>query len=120
VADLRCPVVIGRGAETGALRTALAAAGGGIGGVVFLTGEAGIGKSRLASELAAAARARGVTVLTGRAVPGDIASPYRPLTEALLQALRGRPFPADAGLTPWLPALRAMIPPAVPARGAAH
>ncbi len=120
MADLRCPVVIGRGAETDALRTALAAAGGGIGGVVFLTGEAGIGKSRLASELAAAARARGVTVLTGRAVPGDIASPYRPLTEALLQALRGRPFPADAGLTPWLPALRAMIPPAVPARGAAH
>ena len=120
MADLRCPVVIGRGAETDALRTALAAAGGGCGGVVFLTGEAGIGKSRLASELAAAARARGVTVLTGRAVPGDIASPYRPLTEALLQALRGRPFPADAGLTPWLPALRAMIPPAVPARGVAH
>jgi len=120
VADVRCPVVIGRGAETDALRTALAAAGGGSGGVVFLTGEAGIGKSRLASELAATARARGVTVLTGRAVPGDIASPYRPLTEALLQSLRGRPFPADAGLTPWLPALRAMIPPGVPARGAAH
>ncbi|MFY9774786.1 MAG: ATP-binding protein, partial [Trebonia sp.] len=58
MADLRCPVVIGRGAEIDALRTALAAAGGGIGGVVFLTGEAGIGKSRLASELAAAARAR--------------------------------------------------------------
>ena len=103
-------MIIGRGAETDALRSALAAAEDGTGGVVFLTGEAGIGKSRLASELATAARAHGVTVLTGRAVPSDITSPYRPLTEALLQALRGRPFPADAGLAPWLPALRAMIP----------
>jgi predicted ATPase len=112
-------VVIGRGAETGALRSALASAEGGTGAVVFLTGEAGIGKSRLASELAAAAGAGGVTVLSGRAVPSDISSAYRPLTEALLQALRARPFPVDAALTPWLPALRAMIPPAIPARGAA-
>ena len=102
------------------MRSALAAAGGGIGGIVFLTGEAGIGKSRLASELAAAARADGFTVLTGRAVPSDSTSPYRPLTEALLQALRGRPFPADAGLAQWLPALTAMIPAVVPARGAGH
>ena len=87
---------------------------------MFLTGEAGIGKSRLTGELAAAAGVRGVTVLTGRAVPSDTTSPYRPLTEALLQALRGRPFPGDAGLAPWLPALRAMIPPAIPARGATH
>ena len=120
MADLRCPVIIGRGAETDALRSALAAAEDGTGGVVFLTGEAGIGKSRLASELATAARAHGVTVLTGRAVPSDITSPYRPLTEALLQALRGRPFPADAGMAPWLPALRAVIPAVIPARTAEH
>ena len=110
MADLRCPVVIGRGAETDALRTALAAAAGGIGGIVFLTGEAGIGKSRLASELAAAARACGATVLAGRAVPASASVPYRPLTEALLQGLRERAYPDDPGLTPWLPALRAVIP----------
>ena len=75
------------------LRSALAAARGGAGGVVFLTGEAGIGKSRLAGELAAEARARGVRVLAGRAVPAGTASPYRPLTEALLQALRERAVP---------------------------
>ena len=109
MADLLCPVVIGRGAETGALRSALAAAGDGTGGVVFLAGEAGIGKSRLAAELAADARARGARVLTGRAVPASIASPYRPLTEALLQALRGLAFPADDGLAPWRPALRAIL-----------
>ena len=55
MADLLCPVVIGRDGETGRLRSALTAARGGAGGVVFLTGEAGIGKSRLASELAAEA-----------------------------------------------------------------
>ena len=83
VADLRCPVVIGRGAETDVLRTALGAAEGGLGSAVFLVGEAGIGKSRLAAELAAKARARGAVVLAGRSVPAGSASPYRPLTEAL-------------------------------------
>ena len=120
VADLLCPVVIGRGAETDALRSALTAAGDGAGGVVFLAGEAGIGKSRLAAELAAEARARGVRVLAGRAVPASAASPYRPLTEALLQALRGLPFPADDGLTPFRPALRAIVPASAGGDDAGH
>jgi DNA-binding CsgD family transcriptional regulator len=110
VTDPLCPALIGRDAETARLRSALAAAQGGGGGVMFLTGEAGIGKSRLAGELAAEARARGATVLAGRAVPTSASIPYRPLTEALLQALRERMFPDDRGLTPWLPALRAVIP----------
>jgi DNA-binding CsgD family transcriptional regulator len=120
VADLLCPVVIGREAESGTLRSALAAAGDGAGAVVFLAGEAGIGKSRLAAELAAGARARGVRVLTGRAVPASIASPYRPLTEALLQALREFAFPADDGLAPWRPALRAILPSIAGPEGEGH
>jgi len=88
MADLLCPVLIGRDAESGRLRSALGAAQSGLGGMVFLTGEAGIGKSRLASELAADARACGMAVLAGRAVPASASIPYRPLTEALLQALR--------------------------------
>jgi AAA ATPase domain len=110
VADLRCPVVIGRGAETDVLRTALGAAEGGLGSAVFLVGEAGIGKSRLAAELAAEARARGGVVLAGRSVPAGGASPYRPLTEALLQGLRSAPYPAGDALAPWRAALRAIIP----------
>ena len=120
VADLLCPVLIGRDAESGRLRSALGAAQSGTGGMVFLTGEAGIGKSRLASELAAEARARGAAVLAGRAVPAGASIPYRPLTEALLQALRERPFPDDPGLIPWLPALRAMIPTIAGRRGSGH
>ena len=110
VADLLCPVLIGRDAESGRLRSALGAAQSGMGGMVFLTGEAGIGKSRLASELAAEARACGAAVLAGRAVPASGSIPYRPLTEALLQALRERPLLDDPGLALWLPALRAIIP----------
>ena len=103
-------MVIGRGAETGALRTALRAAAGGSGGVMFLTGEAGIGKSRLAAELAAEARARGAVVLAGRAVPAGGASPYRPLTEALLQALRSGANRVGEVLAPWRAPLRAIVP----------
>jgi DNA-binding CsgD family transcriptional regulator len=104
-----CPVVVGRVAELSALRTALEAALRGEGNLVCVTGEPGIGKSRLARELAADARARGAAVVVGRAVPGG-STAYRPLTEALLQALRDRPFPTDDDLVPWRPALSAIIP----------
>ncbi len=110
MADVLCPVVVGRDAELGVLRAALSAAADGAGGLVLLTGEAGIGKSRLVREAASDARARDVAVVTGRAVPGGASTPYRPLTEALLQALRDRSVPDDPDLAPWLPALGAIVP----------
>jgi DNA-binding CsgD family transcriptional regulator len=110
MADLVCPVLIGREAEFGRLRSALSAAQTGSGVVAFLVGEAGIGKSRLAAALTAEASAAGALVLTGRAVPAGLSAPYRPLTEALQQGLRKRAMPADPSLVPWLPALRAVIP----------
>jgi len=109
VADLLCAVLIGRDDELARLRAALTRAQGGAGGVVFVTGEAGIGKSRLTRELAAAA-GPGTTVLAGRAVPASTSIGYRPLTEALLQGLRGQAFPGDPGLAAWRPALRAVLP----------
>jgi DNA-binding CsgD family transcriptional regulator/tetratricopeptide (TPR) repeat protein len=115
VADVLCPVLVGRAAELDALRSALVAVTDGSGGVVFVSGEPGVGKSRLVREISAQARARGVPVVAGRAVAGGLNTPYRPLTEALLQALRDRPFPDNAGLLPWLPALGAIVP--IPARG---
>jgi DNA-binding CsgD family transcriptional regulator len=110
MAYVLCPVVVGRDAELGVLRAALSAAVGGAGGLAFLTGEAGIGKSRLVREMDGDARAREVSVVAGRAVPGGASTPYRPLTEALLQALRDRGVPDDPDLVPWLPALGAIVP----------
>src|SRR5690348_11834714 len=114
--SVRCPVVVGRGAEMEALRFALAEAEAARGGVVVLAGEAGLGKSRLLGELAEVARARGGLAVTGRAVVSGAVTPLRPLSEALLQALRVRELPVT-GWGPWSAALRDMIP--VPAGDAA-
>ncbi len=108
--NLVCPIVVGRVLETQTLSAALAAAVAGAGGMVCLTGEAGVGKSRLARELAAEARHSDITVLVGRAVAAGEATPFRPLSEALAQLLRHRPLPDDPGLGPWLPALASVLP----------
>ena len=93
------------------LRDAFAQAAAGLGGgVVFITGEPGIGKSRLVRELTGHARGLGALTAMGRAVPAGSGTPYRPLTEALLQLLRDRPLTAHADLDPWLPALRTILP----------
>ena len=110
MADVLCPVVVGRQAELAALEARLAQATEGRGGCVLLSGEPGIGKSRLVREVAAMAESRGAQVAVGRAVPTGMTAPYRPFTEMLHQALRGRPFPTDPDLVPWLPALAAIVP----------
>ena len=80
-----CPTLIGRDAELSTLVEMLARAQRGEGTVAFILGEAGIGKSRLVRELATAARQRGFSVLTGRAVQSSSPVPLRPLASVLLQ-----------------------------------
>ncbi len=101
--------LVGRSDELEHLRSLVGAVhGGGAGGLVLVSGEAGIGKSRLVREVAATAEDRGVQVLTGRAVPA--CEPYRPLVEAMSSALRDRPLPDDDTLRPYLPVLAAVLP----------
>ena len=104
-----CPVLVGRDDESRHLQAALTAAGQGRGGTVLVTGEAGIGKSRLVRETARTASARGFTVLTGRAVSGGVPTPFRPFAEALVSAVRSG-FPASPELDPFRPALARLIP----------
>jgi DNA-binding CsgD family transcriptional regulator/tetratricopeptide (TPR) repeat protein len=110
VADVLCPILVGRADEVAELDEALTAAISGRGRVVCVTGEAGIGKSRLARELVALARSRGTLAAVGRAVPTGSTTPYRPLTEALLSCLRSLTLPSDPDLAPWLPALGGILP----------
>jgi predicted ATPase len=77
-------VFVGRVRELGQLERALDATQAGSGTTVLVTGEAGIGKTRLASELAARARDAGFEVLLGRSI--DLVGtqlPYQPFVEAL-------------------------------------
>jgi len=110
VAQVLCPVVVGREVEVRALESALDGALAARGGCVVITGEAGIGKSRLVSELVRMAARRGVMVVSGRAVPASTTTAYRPVTEALLELLRSRPVPDDPSLGPWLWHLAALVP----------
>ena len=113
-------VLVGRRAEIQALGSALARALAGEGGCAVITGEAGIGKSRLIRELSQMAAARRVPVVAGRAVPASASAPYRPVTEALLQLLRRRPLPDDPSLAPWLPHVAVLLPGSVVGGRAAH
>jgi len=63
-----CPVLVGREEEARHIEAALAGAAAGTGGTLLVTGEAGIGKSRLVCEAAGVAGAHEFAVLTGRAV----------------------------------------------------
>jgi predicted ATPase len=110
MAQVLCPVVIGRDTELQALDAALTAAMAGHGGCAVITGEPGIGKSRLAREIASRAAGRGVRVVTGRAVPQAATAPYRPFADALLPLLRDAAVPGDPELAPWRPALSAFLP----------
>ncbi|MFD7629657.1 AAA family ATPase [Streptomyces sp. NPDC059851] len=77
----RVPLV-GRGAELDRLEAVLDGRGGRP-GVVDLTGAAGIGKSRLLTELCERAADRGMTVLRGRATEYERHIPFRLFTDAL-------------------------------------
>jgi DNA-binding CsgD family transcriptional regulator len=79
---------VGREGELAALTTDLDAALAGRGGVVLLAGEPGIGKTRLAEELAAQATARGALVLWGRCWEGEGAPAFWPWVQVVRAYVR--------------------------------
>ncbi len=108
---------IGRERERAAMRARWDAAAGGAGGVMLVSGEAGVGKTRLIDELAAQAEAQGARVYGGSTSSPE-SSPYQSIVEALRAALpimTARPMdPLTLGvLSGILPELRARTEPEV-------
>ena len=83
-AGLVSPVFVGRQHELATGRALLDRTADGEAGVLLVSGEAGIGKSRFAGEIAEYARGLGFRTLSGRSVPlGPEGLPYAPVAEAL-------------------------------------
>lgn len=110
MSDLLCPALIGRSAELGMLTRALASAADGDGGSLFLTGDEGVGKSRLAGEVRTAARADGFSVLAGRCTRSAVPVPYRPVAEALIGAARDGIIPDTPASNSYRAALGGLVP----------
>jgi tetratricopeptide (TPR) repeat protein len=78
-----CPKIIGRTPEFGLLGSLVEQARAGQGHIALIAGEAGIGKSRLVSELRTSATAQGFLVMQGACFPADLSYPYAPLLDLL-------------------------------------
>ena len=93
--NVLCPVLVRRDDQLGALEHALLEARRGDSRFVLLAGEAGMGKTRLATVLADEARRLGTTVLWGSCSEAELALPYLPFVEAVGNFVGPRP---DEGL----------------------
>ncbi|MCC6626289.1 MAG: AAA family ATPase [Chloroflexi bacterium] len=115
-----CPVLIGREAQLTAVDELLVAAANGAGQALLLAGEAGVGKSRLTTEVAAHAAEHSFLLLRGACFEPDAVCPYAPLLDLLRAHLGGRP-PATraAALGDAAPVLAPLLPDLLPAPAAA-
>ncbi len=115
--------LVGRERELAELIEGLDDAFTGRGGLFLLAGEPGIGKSRLAEELSAHARARGARVLVGRCWEAGGAPAYWPWVQSLrpylrdtdADSLRSRLRDGAADVAHLLPELRELLPDLPPA-----
>ena len=78
-----CPTTIGRAPHLAAVDRLLEQLVAGRGQTLLVTGEAGIGKSRLVAETKSRAAERGVLVLQGQCFETDRSLPYAPFVDLL-------------------------------------
>jgi class 3 adenylate cyclase/tetratricopeptide (TPR) repeat protein len=125
LAELARGTFVGRAPERAQLETVLAAARRGDRQIALVAGEPGIGKTRLAAELARDAHAAGAIVLDGRC-DEDLGAPFQPWIQALAHfaslapddELRALVAEEAIHALPLVPELRRRLPDlAVPADG---
>ncbi len=113
-AELLCPIVVGRDDEQRILDAALDRSVAGTAHAYFLSGEAGIGKSKICQFLIEQAFARGLAPIVGHASSLDAALPYGPIVAALEIACRRLASfdrsALDAVLRPHRGVLAALVP----------
>src|SRR5207302_2098115 len=84
-----CPILIGRTLDLALLHLLVDRAKSGQGHVALLSGEAGIGKSRLVAEVKTYASSHDFLLVQGSCFPTDHAIPYAPLLDLLRSFLSG-------------------------------
>jgi predicted ATPase/DNA-binding CsgD family transcriptional regulator len=85
------PRLIGRNGQLAALSILVERAKCGEGRLALISGEAGIGKSRLVAEIKSAAGSQGFLLLQGQCFPADLTYPYAPLLDLLRSLFASHP-----------------------------
>jgi DNA-binding NarL/FixJ family response regulator len=110
-----CPVLIGRAADLTALQALIEQAKRGEGQVALISGEAGIGKSRLVAEVKTTAAGQGFLLLQGNCFQADRAFPYAPFLDLLRSYFSGSsPLTRHHDLIPFEQELSQLLPDATP------
>jgi predicted ATPase len=114
------PAFVGRAQPLATLLRLLEAARAGHGQLALITGEAGVGKTRLVRELVEIAQTQGWAILDGQCFPQDHLCPYAPLIDLLrahfaqrtdeVVAFRQALAPLVPDLLPVLPEIEPSIP----------
>jgi predicted ATPase len=106
-----CPTIVGRATELAAFHVIVREVEDGQSRIVLLSGEAGIGKSRLVAEIETEAGSRGFLTLQGNCFQRDLTSPYAPLLDLLRMYLANQsPEVREAELQPYAQELLPVLP----------
>ncbi len=105
---VRASGIVGRGAQLASLTDVWRAGAAGRGGLALISGEAGIGKTRLASELVSLAVADGAIVGEGAPLELPGGPPFGPWLEVVQGLVAGAPAPP--GDAPWPADLARLCP----------
>ena len=117
-----CPVLVGRERQVDALAELMARLTQGAGGVVLISGEAGIGKTRMVTEARSQAAAAGASVYAGNCFETDRSLPYAPILDLIRRMsaicppdeFAAKIGPAASEVVKLLPELGPLLPGAAP------